>query len=385
MNRATRGFIGAASCISTALLLTGCPPKENGDVKEPIKIGTLSPLTGAAASYGKKLTQAVDLALEEANAEGGVNGQKLMAIHEDDKLDPKAAVSAAQKLVSVDKTPVIIGAVASSATLAVAPVAQKNEVVLITPISSADKISESGDYVFRIAPSDALQARDAAAWMQESGYKKAAVLFVNNDYGVGLRSAFEKEFAQRGGVVVAAEGFAQGAKDVKSQLAKIQQAQPEAMFVPSYIEEAVVMLTQRKGLGLKAQVFGTDPFHDPTLLENAGDAANGVWFMDVAGGSGPAFDAFAKAYKAKYNMDAEIIAAESYDAAVAIIKAVETAGSTDPAAIKDALHKVKFDGASGRIEFDANGDVPTKKFQRYAIEAGQYVEWKPKPAAKTSG
>lgn len=345
--------------------------------EEPtIKIGTVSPLTGAGALYGKKLTQAVDLAFEEVNARGGVNGHKLIAIHEDSKLTARPGVSAIQKLISVDRVPVVIGAVASSVTLAIAPIAEENGIVLITPISSAVKISDAGDYVFRIAPSDALQARDAARWILGAGFSRVAVLYINNDYGVGLLQHFESEMRSMGGEIVAKEAFPQGATDVRSQLAKIKEANPGALFIPSYMDEAGRALRQAKELGLNVQIFGTDPFHDPNMLEGAGDAANGAWFMDVAAGSGPVYDAFAKKYREKYGMEADIIAAESYDAAIAIIKTMEKAKSSNPELIKDELYRVKFDGASGRIEFDKNGDVPTKSFQKFAIEDMHYVEWR---------
>ena len=354
------------------VLISGCGKKQANE----IKIGTISPLTGAGALYGKKLTQAVDMAFAEANEKGGIRGKKLVAVHEDDKLEPNAAIAAAQKLISIDKVPVIIGAVASSATLAVAPKAEAAKVVLITPISSAVAISDAGDYVFRIAPSDAFLARDAARWIKESGYTKVSVIYINNDYGLGIQRAFARDFAKLGGTVLSSEGFAQGSNDLRAPLTKAKALSPEAIFVPSYMEEAGRLLRQKKELGVGGQVFGTDPFHDPLIFQGAGDAADGAWFLDVASGSGLAYDEFAKKYKAKYNMDADIIAAESYDAALAVIMALEAAGSEDPTAIKDAMYKVKFDGASGRTEFDAKGDVPSKTFQRFKVVGEKYEEWK---------
>lgn len=339
----------------------------------PIKIGTISPLTGAGALYGKKLTQAVDLAFAEVNAEGGLLGRHLIGIHEDDQLEPRHAVSAAQKLINVDRVPVIIGAVASSSTLAVAPIAESAKVVLITPISSAVEISEAGDYIFRIAPPDSRLGRDAARWMREDGHQTAAVLYINNDYGAGLERVFQTEFTRLGGTVVASEAFAQGATDYRSQLTRVKTRSPDAVFVAAYMEEAGRLLRQRRELGISATVYGTDPFHDPLIFEGAGDAADGARFLDVATESGAAFESFAAKYKERYNMEADIIAAESYDAALAVIMAIRTASSVDPSEVKEALYRVRFEGASGYTEFDAKGDVPGKVFGRFEIRDQGYL------------
>lgn len=338
-----------------------------------IKIGSIGPLTGAAASYGEKMTRAIDLAVNEINEKGGINGKKVVVKHEDDKLEAKDGVSAFQKLVSVDKAVAVIGAAGSSVTLAIAPMAEKSKVVLITPISSAVAISKSGNFIFRICPSDALQGKIVAKWVMEKGLKNAAVLYMNNDYGIGLKDGFKEEFVKLGGKVVVEETFEKGSTDVRTQISKIKEVKADALFIPAYIEEAGIVLKQIKELNLTAQIFGTDPYHDPKMLEIAGNAADGVLFTDVTSPSGKAFEEFAKKYKAKYNQDADVVSAQSYDATLAVIKAIEKAG-TDAVKIKDELYKVKFEGASGQIEFDKNGDVNTKNFEKFKIENLKYIK-----------
>lgn len=349
----------------------GCVKKEG----QEINIGSISPLTGGAASYGEKMTRAIDIAVQEVNEKGGIGGKRVIAIHEDDKLEAKDGVSAFKKLTSVDRVSAVIGAAGSSVTLAIAPIAESSKVPLITPIASAVSISKAGDFVFRICPSDALQGVIVASWMKEKEFSRVAVLYINNDYGTGLKNSFKEAFTKLGGAVALEETFEKDSKDLRTQINKIKAAKVDAIFLPSYIEEAGVALRQIKELRVKVQVFGTDPYHDPKMLTIAGDAANGVFFTDVSSPSGAVFERFAEKYKTKYKQDAEILAAQSYDAAVALLMAIEKAG-TDPIKIKEELYKVKFMGASGRIEFDQNGDVTTKDFDKFTVKNNTYVRIK---------
>ena len=354
---------------SVMIFSFGCAKKE----EKEIKIGSISPLTGAAASYGEKMTRAIDLAVQEVNEKGGINGKRVVVIHVDDKLEAKDGVTVFKKLTSVDKVSAVLGAVGSSVTLAISPLAENSKIPLITPISSAVSISKAGDFIFRICPSDALQGVIISKWIKEKGFNNVAILYINNDYGTGLKDKFKEEFTKLGGKVVLEEAFEKESKDMRTQLSKIKTAKVDAIFLPSYMEEAGTALKQIRELKVKAQVFGTDPYHDPKMLEIAGNAADGVLFTDVASPSGTVFEDFAKKYKAKYNQDAEVIAAQSYDAAVALLKAIEKAG-TDPVNIKDELYKVKFSGASGEIEFDQNGDVNTKDFNKFTVKNKAYVK-----------
>ena len=179
---------------SVMVFSIGCAKKE---VKE-VKIGTISPLTGAAASYGEKMTRAIDLAVQEVNDKGGINGKKVVVIHEDDKLEAKDGVTAFKKLTSIDKVSAVIGAVGSSVTLAISPVAESSKIPLITPISSAVSISKAGDFIFRICPSDAIQGVIISKWIKEKGFNNIAILCINNDYGTGLKDRFKEEFTKLG-------------------------------------------------------------------------------------------------------------------------------------------------------------------------------------------
>lgn len=359
------------SIVTSLLLLlsiVGC----GGDSQQrEIVIGTISPLTGQAALYGQKLTNAVDLAVKEMNDQGGINGRSIRTVHEDSQIDPEKAVSAAEKLISLDRASVIIGAVASSATLAVAPIAERNQTILITPISSAEPISRAGDYVFRIAPSDGLLGKEAGKWLHEEGLLNVAVVYINNDYGTGIHRAFDEEFTALGGTIVLASGYNAENTDFRTILTRIAaKTQPQALFVAGYIDDSAQIIRQSRELGLTIPVLGTDPLHDPRIFELvSAETLEGVRFLDVSNYSGDAFQSFASAFKEASNIDADIIAAQSYDAAKVVLMAMQRNPKPSPA----DLSSVSFEGASGLLSFDENGDATGKAFDRFTIQAGEYI------------
>lgn len=369
LNR-TISFVVVSVLVLSSIL--GCSKKKT--LSQEVKVGVIAPLTGELATYGERQKNAFVLASEEINKAGGIDGKKLTLVIEDSKTTPAGAVSAAQKLINVDRVPVIIGETASSLTLAISPIAEKAKIVLLTPISSNDNISEAGDYIFRLAPYDSLQSVIVAKWFKDLGYNTAAVLYINNDYGKGLNDSFVREFQKQGGKVVISEAIGSAKRDFRTQLAKIKNAAPDAIFSPLYPEEAGVMLRQKKQLGIDIPVVGTDPFHDPKIFELAGDAAEGILFTDVAPGSGSVWQRLKSTYMDRFDREPDIVVAEAYDA-VKLIAFVMNQVGTDPARIKDALYELEdYEGAIGQITFDDKGDNISKTFYKYKIENGQYLE-----------
>ena len=342
--------------------------------KKEIVVGVAAPLTGEVASYGDWCRKASMIAQEEVNSEGGIQGKPLRLIFEDSKCEPKEGVTVAKKLIDVDKVSVIIGEICSSVTLAMAPVAEQNKVILFTPISSNYKITYAGDYIFRLAPSDALQGTIIAKWAEKLGFNTAGILYNNNDYGKGLEDAFKKDFESLGGKVLASESYEENSKDFRTQLTKIKNVKPDFIFAPAYPAEAGPILRQRKELGIRIPLIGTDPYHDPTVFQTGGDATEGILFTDVASGSGPVWETFSIKYKGKYGEEPNIVAAEAYDAVkvVAYVMGKEGIKADD---VKRGLYNLKgYVGATGKIEFDKNGDCITKTFQKFKIENGKYVQ-----------
>lgn len=333
-----------------------------GCAKKPteIKIGAILPLTGAAAKYGDAAKKGIDLAVKEINTVGGIKKKKVQFIYEDSQGDPKLGVAAIQKLVTVDRVSAVIGDLFSSVTLAVAPLANKNKIVLLSPASSSPKITDAGDYIFRNCPSDVYEGSIMANFAYDKlGYTNVVLLYINNEYGIGIKDVFKKKFSEKGGVIAAEETFDQNATDFRSQLTKIKKRNPKVIYLVGYKEMGYV-LKQAKELGIRPQFLSTVMFEDPEILKIAGDAAEGVIY------SASAFDPksedntvqnFVKSFKDEYNQVPDVFAALSYDAVKIMSLAITQSGFSGPL-IKKAMYSIKnYRGVMGEISFDPNGDA----------------------------
>jgi len=351
----TRTFISFLSLliIFSFMLPSGCAKRE-----KVIKIGVILPLTGEAAKYGQSAKRGLDLALEEINASGRLRGKKLSLIYEDSKADPKEGVNAIQKLITIHKVPAIIGAMASSVTLAIAPIAEKNKVVLLSPASSAPKITYAGDdYIWN-----------------ETSYRSIAIIYINNDYGIGLKRAFEKRFTELGGKVIISEPYEFGSTDFRTQISKVKNANPDAIYIIGYGEMGRLLL-QAKETGLNKPFFSCIMFEDPDILKIAGEAAEGVIYTF------PSYDPksqekqirdFVKDFKKKYGQIPDGFAANSYDALKILALAIKKGGE-DSEGIKDSLYTVTdFPGVTGKTSFDANGDVK-KPIGIKTVKDGRFI------------
>lgn len=335
-----------AISLMTLLVIAGCAQPAQPAKKEPIKIGFMGPLSGEAAAYGESIKKGVELALADSGIEATV-------IFEDSKCDGKEAVTAINKLINVDGVQAIVGEVCSGATLAAAPIAEASQVVLISSSSTNPDITNAGDYIFRTVPSDDLQGVFAANMVYNDGRVSMAVLYSNEDYGVGLSTVLIESYEAIGGEVVATETAEVGAVDLRTQLTKIKEAEPEALFLISNSPDSVVAtLKQIKELGIDVTLYGSEGLMNPDIVEGAAGAAEGLIISSVTSGS----DAFKARHNAKYGADPGPFAAQAYDAFRALALTIK-GGATTGTAIKDALYDVQFDGASGRVIFDENGDV----------------------------
>jgi branched-chain amino acid transport system substrate-binding protein len=345
-----------------------------------LKVGVILPLTGDAAAYGTSARAGMDLAFEELNAAGGINGQRVQPIYEDSKADAKAAVTALQKLVDLDKVPVVLGPMTSSEALAVAPVAERRRVVLFTPTASAPALTTAGDYVFRNLTSDLYDGIAMAKYAHDTlKVKSAAICYTNNDFGLGLRQAFEQEFKRLGGSVVDVEALAVGATDFRSQIQKVKQAAPEVLFLVGG-KEMGRFLKQAKELAVRARVLSVAVFEDPEILSVAGSAANGAHYTYRTydpGDKEGAVAEFVKKFKARFKKEPDIYAALSFDAVNLLAEAVKTHGATSDH-IKAGLYAIKdFPGVTGTTTFDRNGDV-VKPIGIKMVKDGKFI-WVERP------
>lgn len=339
-----------------------------------IKIGFIGPLTGDVANLGEGARDGFQLAVDEINANGGINGKtKIETVIEDDKCDPKAATDAANKLVNIDKVSVIIGGLCSGATLAAAPIAEKAKVIVLSYCSSNAQLTTAGDYIFRDYMSDAYQGKVGAEYMYYNlGLRKVATLTSQDAYAIGIRDVFKARFTELGGQVVADEVFEHNANDLRTQITKIKAANPEGVYFPAYTQGYSVGLKQANELGLKVKIVGSDAADDPAIPKAAGAGAEGFVYTTAKSSTSDAATAFAAAYNAKYSKDPLLCAPQAYDA-VKIIAKVGASG-TGSEALKSGLYGTSgYVGASGTIGFDANGDLDNPAVEFKTFKGGVIV------------
>ena len=342
-----------------------------------ITIGAILPLTGDVASYGVAVRQGIEVAVDKVNNEGGVNNKSITIIYEDDKADPKEGLAAAKKLISINRVNAIIGAVPSSVTLAIAPTAESSKVVLLSPASSSPKITNQGDYIFRNYPSDELEGRLVAEFAIAHNYSNAAVITINNDYGIGLNKVFCETFLQSKGKVIINETFLEGTTDFRTLLSKVKASNPDSIFIVGYSKELGTMVKQAKELGINSQFLSTVNFYDNQSIIAGGTAVEGVIF------SSPVFDTkspatnvqeFVASFKKRFGQEPDVWSAHGYDALLLLVEAMRTKGITSED-IKEGLYAIKnYPGVSGVTTFDKNGDV-FKKAKFLTVRSGEFVPY----------
>lgn len=373
------GLITVGILLSVGLLLSGCEQKRSATVEEKkpevFKVGAVLALTGSASVWGENVRKGMELALDEIHAAGGVKGKKIEIIYEDSQSDPTKAVAALQKVISTAQVPVVIGDIASSNVLAMAPVAESEKVVLISPGASNPDISHAGEYIYRNFPSDALEGRvDADYAFQQLKWKKVAILYIKNAYGEGVFRVFKEAFTKHGGIVILEDSFNQGAIDFRAQLTKVKNITVDGIFLPGYPDEMAKLLKQAKELGVKKPFLSTQAFDDPQVLKIAGEAAEGVVFStpEPPSDADPIVANFRQNYKKKYGKDIGLMSDTGYDALKIVAVAIERGGYSVQA-IKAQFDALKnYPGAAGSTTFDQYGDVPKPVIFK-VVKKGEFV------------
>lgn len=333
--------------------------KESSADGAVVKIGFIGPLTGDYANYGTLCRQAVEMAIDEINAKGGVNGASIKLFAEDSEGDSQKALAAMEKLSSSDKVCAIIGPVLTGETFSVAERAQAEGIVIITPSASHKDITNVGDYIFRTTPSDGLQGEVAGKyWSQVLGYTKLAVLYAKNDYSQGLYESMSEAFTQDGGQIVAAETFMVGDKDFKTQLTKLKNTDAQAIYLPDYTAEMAQILEQAAQLGIDKPFLSGDGFLSEEIYSLAGQYTDGVVYTASARvEESNKNKEFKDAYTARWSIGPDSFATNAYDATYILVSVIEKVG-TDRKAIKTGMEQVKdFEGVNGIINFAPNGDL----------------------------
>lgn len=357
------------SAVGVLLLFTSCTKKADtgstqsgtestqaGAVAE-ILVGEVGSLTGNDATFGTSTRDGVDLAFKQINAAGGIKGRKIKVLVMDDQGKPEEAATAVTKLVSQDKVSAILGEVASTRSLAMAPIAQNAKVPMITPSSTNPEVTQKGEYIFRVCFIDPFQALVMAKFASGTLHaKKAAILRdIKNDYSTDLSNLFTELFKKMGGEIVIDQSYAAGDADFKSQLTSIKGKAPDVIYVPGYYTEVGLIARQAKELGLLAPLLGGDGWDSEKLTEIAAGALDGSFFSNhyTPDDKGAAVQKFIADFKATYNQVPDVMAALGYDAAMVLADSMRRAASLGGDDLRKAIAETKdYAGVTGKITID---------------------------------
>ena len=371
MSKTKRLVIAVVVIIIIAIIIIS----RNGNSSNTIKIGYFGPFTGpVAGSTGLDIATGFKLAYEKNHM---IGDKKVEVIYEDDACDPQKAVAAANKLISIDKVHVVVSGVCSGSSVSAAPIAEKNKVILFTPVSTTPKLTTAGDYIFRTSASAVVTAQAIANYVAGAGYKKVAILFEAAEYPTGIKDSFSDTFTKiPGNQIIATESSAPKEVDFRSQLTKISKMNPDIMLiVMNSTVTANAVLKQRAELNIKIPVIGNEYFIQKDVIANS--------FSEGIMASTYKYDATSQALKdlvAQFKTKVgaapsqDMYVALAYDGYNVLFGAMQKCGGDDADCIKSELYKVKdYPGISGNITIDQNGDT-AREFVIKKIHNGAIVD-----------
>lgn len=338
--------------IVTAFAAIGCR-----NSTDEIKIGHYASMTGSEATFGQSTDNGIQLAVEEINAAGGINGKPVRVITYDDKGDTKEAGSAVTRLITSDEVVAVLGEVASGMSLAGAPVCQEYGVPMISPSSTNPRVTLVGDMIFRVCFIDPFQGQVCAKFAKEN--QNAASVAVLYDqaapYSTGLAEEFVKAFEALGGTITTQQTYTAGDQDFTAQLTAIRSGNPDMVFVPGYYTDVGNIAIQARKLGITVPLFGGDGWDSEKLAEIGGDAINGCFYSNHYSHQDPSprVQDFIAKYKAKYGKTPDGLAALGYDAAMLLFEAMKRSPSLEGADLAAAIAETDgFQGVTGEISID---------------------------------
>ncbi len=340
--------------LGLVLFFVGCDEKKNTSTK-PV-VAAILPLTGSASVWGKNAKNGIELAREHFDKD-----KQLKLIFFDSKSNAKDAVNALNKVISSKKKiSVVIGDIASSSVLAMAPIANRHKVVLLSPGASNPDISKAGEYVFRNFQSDALEAVKDYDYVRKYGWKEVVTMYINNAYGKGLESVFVEKMKQDGLRPVARLAFEQDQKDFRVYIEKLKKMSYDIIYLAGYPVEMAILLKQMNELRYKPKILATQSFDDPQIKDIAGDVSNVVYSIPKP--PDPSSDEvkkFVHGYKKKFRVNPGVTSDTGYDAFMIVyyIYNKYNFNAIDSDTIKEELKRMDIHGASGNYGFDKNGDV----------------------------
>jgi branched-chain amino acid transport system substrate-binding protein len=330
---------------------------ESGD----ILVGMYGSLTGDGASFGQSSLAGTQLAVDEVNGAGGLlGGRRIRLLVEDDQSRPDEAANAVTKLITQDRVVAVLGEVASRRSLAAAPVAQRYQIPMITPASTNERVTEVGDFIFRVCFIDPFQGRVLAKFaFEDLKARRVAILRdIQQDYSVGLTDSIQKNFAGFGGQVLDPVSYSSGDADFRAILTQVRAQKPDAVFVTGYYPEAAIIVRQARELGMTMPLLGGDGWVGDSL-QNGREALNGTYLSDhyAADNPDPVVQTFVKAYRARFNGEPDSMAALAYDSVKVLADAITRAGTTDGPRLRDAIAQADVAGVTGRLKMNPQRNV----------------------------
>ena len=324
---------------------------------EPIRIGHFGSLTGKEAAFGTATRKGIILAVEELNAAGGVLGRPVEYVGADIQSKNGESATAVKKLLSRDKVVAILGGNPSANSLEAAPLCQNAKIPMMAISSTNPKVTEAGDYIFRICFIDPFQGAVLARFAFDHLHaRRIALLTPVTPYGIGLSNALRQRFTELGGEIVVEQKYAEGDKDFKAQLTAIRTLKPDVIAATGYYTEAALICLQARELGLEVPLIGGDGWEAPQLVELGGPAVEGTYYSShySASNDAPEVKAFVRKFRARWdNETPEAVAALGYDAMMLYADAIRRAGTTDGPKMRAALAATKdFPGITGRTTVD---------------------------------
>ena len=379
-----RQFFSLAVIATVAASGSACKKKNEGGAGEKgtdkadtgeIIIGHYASMTGNTAHFGQDTDKAARLAVEQLNAAGGVLGRKLKIVTLDTRGDGAEAANAVTRLIDVEKATAILGEVASSLSLQGGPIAQRRKIPMVSPSSTNPKVTQVGDYIFRVCYIDPFQGKVMALFARQTlKLDKVAILKdVKNDYSIGLAEAFQKAFLAAGGTIAIEQSYSAGDTDFSAQVTAIKSSGAQAIWAPGYYAEVGAIARTAARLGLKVPLLGGDGWDAPELFTIGGEALNGSYFSNhfAPDQASPLAQKFVADFKAKYGQEPTGLGALGYDGVMVIADAIKRAGSGSPAALRDALAATKaYEAVTGRITMDKDRN-PEKSVVVLKIDGGK--------------
>jgi branched-chain amino acid transport system substrate-binding protein len=347
-----------------ALTLCGCSRQSDSgggtggvDGGDTIKIGEFASLTGKEATFGQMSHHGTELAIEEINAAGGVLGKKIRLVYEDDQSKAGEPATVVKKLISRDRVIAVLGEVASSRSMEAAPTCQQYKIPMISPSSTNVKLTEMGDYIFRVCFTDEFQGKLLSNFAKRTlkAARIAVMTDVKSDYSVGLSRDFMAPFTAGGGTIVAEQTYNGGDKDFKGQLTAIKGASPEAIIVTGYYTDVGLIVKQARQLGITIPLFGGDGWESSKLIEIGGADVEGTYFSTHFSpeAKSPAIETFVRKFRGKYGELPDAMAALGYDSAMVLAAAIRRAGTTEGSKLRDAIAATRdHEGITGKITLD---------------------------------